>query len=144
MADEDLSEEAFIALQNTYSEYISETLKNYPNGLYLCYALANPTQGFDDGLQKAIAAIKEAGDRASESDESGRGRWYVFCCALDEDGYRKNTIPGFAASVANEAYYSLLNEYTDDIVAGKGAPILLIADIKACREYNMVWELANK
>ena len=50
----------------------------------------------------------------------------------------------FAVSVANEAYYSLLNEYTDDITSGKGSPILLIADVKACREYNMVWELANK
>ena len=84
------------------------------------------------------------GDKATCENESKTGRYYAFRFALDEEGYLKNEIPGFAASVANEAYFSLLNEKTAEITVGKGTPILLIADVKACREYNMVWEFANK
>ncbi len=143
MADDTLDEAAVIELQKSFN-YLPVGQEKYPNGYYFCYALANPTQGFDDGLQEAIAALEKVGDKATCENESKTGRYYAFRFALDEEGYLKNEIPGFAASVANEAYFSLLNEKTAEITVGKGTPILLIADVKACREYNMVWEFANK
>ncbi len=142
-ADEDLDEAAVITLQKNYN-HLPISQEKYPNGYYFCYALENPTQGFDNGLQKAIAALEKVGDKAIEENESQTGRWYVYRCELDKEGYRNTQIPGFAESVANEAYYALLNERVAQITVGKGTPILLIADIKACREYNMVWEFANK
>lgn len=143
MADDELSEATFAQLQIDYN-HLPISMEKYPDGYYFCSALANPTQGFDNGLQKAIAALEKVGDKASEENESKTGRYYAYRCELQEEGYLKQEIPGFAASIANEAYYAYLNGHTAAITRGKGTPISLVADIKACREYNMVWELANK
>ncbi|MBP3436953.1 MAG: hypothetical protein J6K61_03480 [Clostridia bacterium] len=142
-ADEDLTEETFIELSNTYN-HLPITTEKYPNGYYFCSALENPTQGFDNGLQAAIAELKEVGDFATAENESKTGRWFVYRCSLQENGYKENDIPGFATMLADEIYYQILNKEISKIIEGKGTPLGLLSDVATCREYNLVWEIVNK
>lgn len=137
-----VSEDTFRTFAENYNN-LPTLAENYPNGIYVCTATANILSDFDSNIASAVSTLQAPGDTATVPNEVGTGKFYLLRCDLPKEGYRSETIPGFAEAAVKSLYPTVLNRYLDEVKDGKGTPVATMTAVKACRDYNIVKILSN-
>lgn len=137
-----VSEETFRTFEDNYNN-LPDLKENYPNGIYVCTATPNILADFDSNIANAVKTLMAPGDTAAVQNEAGTGKFYLLRCALPEEGYLEEEIPGFASAAAQSIYPTLLNRHLGEVMPGKGILADTMVSVKACRDYNIVKILSS-